>query len=194
MKKTNPTRARNFCSSLTPHVSRLTPSSGLTLVEVLVGMTIMVIALIPLLLMVAGGSIEGRRGGGGRGSLRLLRSTRNVSKCVFIAQELLDEHVRLLRNTFDSFGTNYATANCTAPMTSTNSFAYDEAPFRWSTVVCDGLAGSGIPDLVGGTATDGTMRTLKMTVWYDDNRNNVLDSFEDSFTLNTKVTSRANTF
>ncbi len=185
MKKTNPTR--NFCSSLTP-------SSGLTLVEVLVGMTIIVIALIPLLLMVAGGSVQGGRGGGGSGSLNLLSRTRNVSKCVFIAQELLDEHVRLLRNSFDSFGTNYATANCTSPMTSTNSFAYDEAPFRWSTIVCDGIAGSGIPDLSGGTATDGTTRTLQITVWRDDNTNQKLDSFEDSFTLNTKVTSRANTF
>ncbi len=162
--------------------------SGLTLAEVLVGMTIMVIALMPLMLMIAGGGLGEGRGGGGSGTFAILRQTRNVSKCLFIAQELLDEHVRILRNDFDSIGTNYTTSNCATPMAAANQFLYDEAPFRWSTQICNGNGGSGIPDTSG--ADEGWAKTIKITVWRDDNGDTILNRFEDSFTLSTKVTSR----
>lgn len=161
---------------------------GLTLAEVLIGMTILVIAIMPLMLMIAGGSLGEGRGGGGSGTLALLRRTQNLNKVMFIAGELLDEHVRILRNDFDSIGTNYTTANCNTPMTVPNQFAYDEVPFRWSTQICNGNGGSGMPDTTG--ADEGWMKTVKITVWADTNKNNSQDSFEDSFFLSTKVTSR----
>lgn len=144
--------------------------SGFTLIEVVISIGILIIVLLPLTLMLAGGSGRSKYGG-----LVIARRQANLNKCLFFAERMLEQHKSIAVNNWS----DAKVQNGTSP-----AITYDtDTDFRYSTTISDALTDGGVVARV---------KRIGVTVWKEE----ILPTTyppqdgEDVITLYTRVTRR----
>ncbi len=132
-------------------------NKGFTLIEIVISLTILAVALVPMIQMLPGGLI-------------IRAKIERVTKITFLAQKKMEEQINLFHYDFDH----------------DSSISFDPGPTDYSSI---GFPGFKFKVTVNVVVTN-KLKSLKVTVWYDADNDDVPDSEEDLVVLDNQVASR----
>lgn len=132
-------------------------NKGFTLIEIIISLTILAVALIPMIQMIPGGLV-------------LRAKIERVTKITFLAQKKMEEQVNFFQYDFDH----------------DSSLSFDPGPTDFSSL---GFPGFKFKIVVNVVVTN-KLKSLKVTVWYDSDSDDVPDAEEDSVVFDNQIAAR----